>query len=73
MQVMYRNRSRNGLIETHEYIVQFGKPPGQYVYDCHIIFDVTTQEEMDLTLNFASEISIRNNFVFDKLEIEEDD
>ena len=70
MQAMYRNKSRNGLIETHEYIMKFSKPSGQYVYDCHIIFDVTAQEEMDLLLNFASETSIRNNFVFDKLEIE---
>ena len=70
MQAKYKNRSRNGLKNGHEYIVKFSKPTGQYVYDCHVIFDVTKQEEIDILLNFASEISLRNNFEFDKLELD---
>jgi hypothetical protein len=64
MQAKYKNKSRNGLIHGHEYVVMFTKPKGQYVYDCHIIFDVTEQEEMDLTINYASELSINNNFKY---------
>lgn len=71
MQVKYKNKSRNGLKNSHEYIVNITKPSGHYyVYDCHVIFDVTEQEEMDILLNFASEISLRNNFEFDKLELD---
>ena len=71
MQVKYKNKSRNGLKNGHEYIVNITKPNGNYyVYDCHIIFDVTKQEELDILLNFASEISLRNNFEFDKLELD---
>ena len=71
MQVKYKNKSRNGLKNSHEYIVNITKPSGHYyVYDCHVIFDVTKQEEMDILLNFASEISLRNNFEFDKLEFD---
>lgn len=70
MQAKYKNKSRNGLRNGHEYIIQTSKPTGHYyVYDCHVIFDVTEQEEMDILLNFASEISLRNNFEFDKLEL----
>lgn len=71
MQVKYKNKSRNGLKNSHEYIVNITKPSSHYyVYDCHVIFDVTGQEEMDILLNFASEISLRNNFEFDKLELD---
>lgn len=71
MQVKYKNKSRNGLKNSHEYIINITKPSGHYyVYDCHVIFDVTEQEEMDILLNFASEISLRNNFEFDKLELD---
>lgn len=48
----------------------FAKPKGQYVYDCHVIFDVTEQEEMDLWINYGSEVSIKNNWVIDKLELD---
>ena len=71
MQAKYKNKSRNGLKNGHEYIIQISKPTGHYyVYDCHIIFDVTKQEEMNLWMNYASEISIKNNWEFDKLELD---
>lgn len=70
MQAKYKNKSRNGLKNKHEYIVEFTKPTGSYVYNCHVIFDITKQEEMDILLNFASEISLRNNFEFEKLELD---
>lgn len=71
MQAKYKNKSRNGLKNNHEYIVNITKPSGHYyVYDCYVIFDVTEQEEMDIVLNFASEISLRNNFEFEKLELD---
>ena len=71
MQAKYKNKSRNGLRNRHEYIIQISKPTGHYyVYDCHVIFDVTKQEEMNLWINYASEISIKNNWKFDKLELD---
>ena len=71
MKVKYKNKSRNGLRNGHEYIIKISKPTGHYyVYDCHVIFDATKQEEIDILLNFASEISLRNNFEFDKLELD---
>ena len=71
MQAKYKNKSRNGLRNGHEYIIQRSKPTGHYyVYDCHVIFDVTKQEEMNLWMNYASEISIKNNWEFDKLELD---
>ena len=71
MQAKYKNKSRNGLRNGHEYIIKISKPTGHYyVYDCHIIFDVTKQEEMDLWINYASEISVKNNWEFDKLELD---
>ena len=33
--------------------------------------DITTQEEMDLVINYASEISIKNNWNIDRLELED--
>ena len=71
MQAKYKNKSRNGLKNGHEYIIQISKPTGHYyVYDCHVIFDVTKQEEMNLWINYASEISVKNNWEFDKLELD---
>lgn len=70
MQAKYKNKSRNGLKNGHEYVVKFTKPTGQYIYDCNVVFDITTQEEMDLVINYASEISIKNNWEFDKLELD---
>ena len=71
MQAKYKNKSRNGLRNGHEYIIQISKPTGHYyVYDCHVIFDVTKQEEMNLWIYYVSEISIKNNWEFDKLELD---
>ncbi len=71
MQAKYKNKSRNGLKNRHEYIIKISKPTGHYyVYDCHVIFDATKQEEMDLWINYGSEVSIKNNWEFDKLEFD---
>ena len=71
MQAKYKNKSRNGLRKGHEYIIKISKPTGHYyVYDCHVIFDVTRQEEINLWINYASEISIKNNWEFEKLELD---
>ena len=71
MQAKYKNKSRNGLRNGHEYIIKISKPTGNYyVYDCHVIFDVTKKEEMNLWINYASEMSIKNNWEFDKLELD---
>lgn len=70
MQAKYKNKSRNGLKNGHEYIVKFSKPTGQYVYDCNVIFDITENEEMNVLLKFASQISIKNSFDISKIELD---
>lgn len=72
MQAKYKNTTRNGLKNNHEYVLTVTKPKGQYVYDFHIIFDVTAQEEMDLFINYASLVSIQNNWTIGKLELDND-
>ena len=42
-----------------------------YCYTIQFLYDITEQEEMDLVLEYASQISIKHNFQFDKLELEE--
>ena len=72
MEVKYKNRSKNGLINNHEYVIKIYPPKNKvYVYTIHFLFDITEHEEMDLELTYASQISIKHNFEYDKLEIEE--
>lgn len=70
MQAKYKDKSRNGLKNGHEYIVKFSKPTGQYVYDCNVIFDITENEDMNVLLKYASQISIQYSWDIDKLEME---
>lgn len=71
MEAKYKNRSRNGLKNNHEYVVKFSKPSGAYVYDAHFIYDITEKEEIDIVLNYASEKSIKNNFDIKVLRLED--
>lgn len=72
MEVRYKNHTRNGLINNHSYVVKIYPPKNKtYVYNVHFLYDATAQEEMDLIMNYASMISIKHNFDFDKLELEE--
>lgn len=72
MEVKYKNHSRNGLINNHEYVIKIFPPKNKiYVYTIQFLYDITAQEEMDLELTYASQISIKHNFDFNKLEIEE--
>lgn len=71
MNVKYTQKTRNGLINNHEYIVKIFPPKsGTYVYIVQFIYDVTLQEEMDKVMNYASMISIKHNFDFDDKEWE---
>ena len=72
MEVKYIQKTRNGLKNNHSYVVKIFPPKTRkYVYDVLFLYDITEQEEMDLTLNYASIISLKNNFIFDKLELED--
>ena len=72
MEMTYKNHSRNGLINKHKYLVKIFPPSkGRYVYDIHFIYDITLQEEMDMVMNYASIISIRHNFDYDKFQVED--
>ena len=72
MEMKYKNHSRNGLTNNHEYVVKIYPPKhGIYVYNVHFLYDSTTQEEMDLIMNYASMISIKHNFDFKELELED--
>lgn len=72
MELKYKNKSRNGLKNNHIYVAKIFPPKNKlYVYTIQFLFDVTNQEEMDLELTYASQISISQNFDYDELEIEE--
>ena len=72
MEIKYIQKTRNGLKNNHNYVVKIFPPKTRkYVYDVLFLYDITDQEEMDLTLNYASIISLKNNFIFDKLELED--
>lgn len=49
------------LKKNHKYEVYFSKPKGFYAYDCHVVYDLTADEELDITLNYGSELNIRKN------------
>ena len=71
MELKYINHSRNGLKNNHEYVVKIFPPKNKtYVYTVQFLFDITEQEEMDLTMQYASQISLKHNFNFDTLELE---
>ena len=73
MELKYKNHSRNGLKNNHIYVAKIFPPKNKsYIYTIQFLFDATDQEEMDLELTYASQISINQNFDYDgKLEIEE--
>ena len=73
MELKYKNHSRNGLKNNHVYVTKIFPPKNKlYDYTIQFLFDATDQEEMDLELTYASQISINQNFDYDgKLEIEE--
>ena len=72
MELKYIGRTRNGLKNNHSYVVKIFPPTkGVYVYTINFIYDITDQEEMDLVLTYASMISIKHNFAFDKIELED--
>lgn len=72
MELKYKNYSRNGLINNHEYVVKIYSPKNKiYVYTVQFLFDVTEQEEMDMEMTFASQTSLKHNFEFNELELEE--
>lgn len=72
MELKYIQKTKNGLTNNHEYVVNIFPPKNKiYVYTIHFLYDITAQEEMDLEMNYASKISIKHNFDFKELEIEE--
>ena len=72
MEIKYKNKSRNGLKNNHIYVVKIFPPKNKlYVYTIQFMYDATEQEEMDLELTYASQISIGHNFEFNELELEE--
>ena len=71
MELKYKNHSRNGLINNHEYVAEIYPPKrGIYVYTIKFLYDSTSHEEMNLVMNYASMISIKNNFDFNENELE---
>lgn len=70
MQAKYKGKNIKELKTEHEYIVKFTKPEKQYVYNCIALFDLTENKEVHTVINYASQISIKNNWDIDRLEIE---
>lgn len=71
MEMTYKNKSRNRLKNNHKYLCDISPPShGDYTYLVHFYYDCTIEEDVNIWLPYASEISLRNNFEFDRLEIE---
>ena len=72
MELKYIQKTRNGLTNNHKYVVKVFSPKNKlYVYTVQFLFDITEQEEMDLVLEYASQISLKHNFQFNSLELED--
>ena len=72
MELKYIQKTRNGLTNNHSYVVKVFPPKNKiYCYTVQFLYDITDQEEMDLVLEYASQISLKHNFQFKKLELEE--
>lgn len=72
MELKYIQKTLNGLKNNHSYVVKIFPPKNKiYVYTVQFLYDITDQEEMDLVLEYASQISLKHNFQFDKLELED--
>ena len=72
MQVKYKNKSRNGLLNKHEYVIKLFEPKGHiYAYTVHFIYDITAEEEMDKVMYYSSKNSINRNFDYNKWETED--
>lgn len=67
---IYKN-SICGLEKNHEYEIKFSKKLKSYVYDCNVVKDLTTDTYIDKTIQFASEISIKNYFDIKVLRLED--
>lgn len=65
------NKTIKQLVKNHEYEILLSKHLGKYVYDCHIIADITSGEQMDLWLQFSSELNIKNYFNIERIEVED--
>lgn len=60
------------LTTGHEYVIKWREPSGhQYSYIGHIIYDVTTDEDMNVYCSYSNEKSIRRDFEFERLDIDD--
>lgn len=71
MEVQYIGKTRSFLKHNHIYDVTIKKMLKSYVYDLTVWRDVTNKEEIDKVLNYASEISIKQNWKLDRIELED--
>lgn len=73
MQVRYIGKSRNGLTKDHIYEITIKKELKSYVYDIYVWRDTThnKEEEIDKVFNYASEISIKQNWKIERIELED--
>ncbi len=70
MQAKYKNKDNHGLIKGHEYVIEIDKPTGCYVYNLHVIFDITKQEDTDIVINYGSMISLKKSWDSKELRID---
>lgn len=74
MQVRYIGKSRNCLVKDHVYEISIKKELKSYVYDLYVWRDVThadNQEDIDKVINYASEISILQNWKMKEVKLED--
>lgn len=70
MECKYTGQNIRDLIKGHEYTINITKPKSVYTYQIDILYDITLQQEVDYSINYSSELSIKQNWNIDKVEID---
>ena len=61
MDATYKGKQIKYLVPTHVYSIQFDKPKN-HAYNCHVLWDITIDTEIDEWINYSSELSIRGHW-----------
>ena len=75
MRAKWIKKDTNHHKHNHEYEFYIKAPSGvrgDYCYLVHTTYDYTLGEEVDFNDHFSSEISLKQSFKIDKLELDND-
>ena len=75
LKAKYLKKDTNHHKRNHTYEFYIKAPSwtrGDYCYLVHTTYDFTAEEEVDYYDNYSSEISLKQSFKIDKLELDND-